>query len=120
MVASRVYFTVFEHIKLKVLTKQFILDSLISLSFYIASISQSNTNESIQNRSEIEIDKEKFYSIEARNIAQVLDDEKFSTFFNGCKSYTVSAYKYNVIEYYPHVFKSVRDALGITEEMVMQ
>eukprot|EP00359_Climacostomum_virens_P002757 CAMPEP_0204908398 /NCGR_PEP_ID=MMETSP1397-20131031/7350_1 /ASSEMBLY_ACC=CAM_ASM_000891 /TAXON_ID=49980 /ORGANISM="Climacostomum Climacostomum virens, Strain Stock W-24" /LENGTH=519 /DNA_ID=CAMNT_0052077893 /DNA_START=318 /DNA_END=1873 /DNA_ORIENTATION=- len=108
-VESKVYYSVFEHIQLK-----FILDSLISLSFYIASNSHLVINDSSTSLLKPSDTKEAFYTIDAQSIKEVLQDDNFSKFFDN-----FTAYRYNVIEYFPEVFRDLRDRMGITDEMIM-
>jgi hypothetical protein len=116
-----VYLSVFERIQLKVTTKQFILDSLISLSFYISSQCSASvliTNSSYQEN--LLRDDEAFYSIRAENIKEVMKDDKFSNFFNVCEDHAVTAYKYNVVEYFPERFCPLRDSMGVSDEVLLQ
>jgi hypothetical protein len=63
---------------------------------------------------------EEQYSIEADIIKGVLQFSQLDDFFNECKDKSVTAYKYNIVEYHPDTFKLIRAREQVTEEMLMQ
>lgn len=46
--------------------------------------------------------------------------EQFNEFFNACEVYLVTAYKYNVVEYFPAHFQRLRHNVGASEGILIK
>jgi hypothetical protein len=72
---------------LKVHNRQFILDSLIAVSFYLArNAIQPSEGVKFEGIESIERSCEEVFSIEAEIIKEVLKTDQLNDFFNECKS----------------------------------
>jgi hypothetical protein len=79
-------FTLFESLHLKVHNRQFILDSLIAVSFYLArNAIQPSEGVKFEGIESIERSCEEVFSIEAEIIKEVLKTDQLNDFFNECK-----------------------------------
>jgi hypothetical protein len=78
-------FTLFESLHLKVHNRQFILDSLIALSFYLARNAIFPQEGAKPEDSESKLSEEVF-SIEADIIKEALQTNQLNDFFNECES----------------------------------
>jgi len=95
--------------------KKFIIDALVSLSFYFVRNQLTDSTINSKEGSEPNRLNEECYTIEADIIKEVVQHEQFNTFFN-----SFTAYKYNIIEYFPSMFKALRSGEGITEDELMR
>jgi hypothetical protein len=58
--------------------------------------------------------------VDAAFIKEVLQVEEFYEFFNDCKLHSVTAYKYNVVEYFPVLFKQLRADYALDDAVILQ
>lgn len=103
---------------LKVISWQFIIDSLISLTFYTLTPKPNwdSYTESASCYSQPEVK----LRINVDEIKSFVKSEQFSRFFCGCKPHTVTSRNYNVIEYFPALFRSLRLREGINDDTLVQ
>eukprot|EP00359_Climacostomum_virens_P006871 CAMPEP_0204916506 /NCGR_PEP_ID=MMETSP1397-20131031/14295_1 /ASSEMBLY_ACC=CAM_ASM_000891 /TAXON_ID=49980 /ORGANISM="Climacostomum Climacostomum virens, Strain Stock W-24" /LENGTH=523 /DNA_ID=CAMNT_0052089019 /DNA_START=265 /DNA_END=1836 /DNA_ORIENTATION=- len=95
------YLSVFRSLHLK-----FILDALVSLS-YTYKVKLHDPDKAAARTSV----SASVYSINAKDVMQAIPNATFNEFFND-----MTAYKYRVVEYYPEVFKKLREDLGINPD----
>lgn len=115
-VQNSTYRSVFEQLHLKVPFTQFVMDSLITLTFY-------HTRASFDNCQGVSVKKglnETIYCIDAEFIKEVVQVDRFNSFFDKCNGYPVTAYKYTLIEYSPELFQNLREAAGLHDQALMQ
>jgi len=105
-VESETYRNVFENLHLK-----FVLDSLITLTFYHTRASFENC-QGVTMRNGV---NENIYTIDAEFIKEVVQVDRFNSFFD-----KFTAFKYTLIEYSPQLFKQLRNAAGLSEVELMQ
>jgi hypothetical protein len=113
------YEAVFNNLYKKVSSIQFILDSLISLSFYFARITVPLGHSRVC-LSCIRRPTEDEYSIEADMLKSISGLECLHDFLNECSPYPVTAYQYNVIEYFPTHFNSLKHKHHTADDVLMQ
>jgi hypothetical protein len=113
------YEAVFNNLYKKVSFTQFILDSLIALSFYFARITVPIGHSRVCSSCIRRLTEDE-YSIHADMLKSISGLECLHDFFNECNPSPVTAYDYNVIEYFPAHFNSLKRRHNTSDDTLMQ
>mmetsp|Transcript_14789 Transcript_14789/g.27371 ORF Transcript_14789/g.27371 Transcript_14789/m.27371 type:complete len:454 (-) Transcript_14789:56-1417(-) len=99
-------FAIFKSLQVK-----FILDSLLALSIKFVVTIDNDTSDFMMRP----YTKESFFTVDADEIRETVENENILGLLD---DYT--AHRYNVVEYYPHIFKDLRERLKITNSCILQ